>query len=286
MARPLRIEYIGALYHVTSRGNAKGSIFIDDGDRDKFLKILSSVVKKHEWLCHGYCLMDNHYHLLIETPKANLSKGMRQLNGVYTQTFNRIHDRVGHIFQGRYKAILVEKDGYLLELCRYIVLNPVRAGIVKEPEDWRWSSYLSTAGIEGVPEYLTVDWILGQFGGICKEAQEGYRAFVRAGFVEGSPWKNLRGQILLGSEGFTEKFRELLSKREKTKEIPKAQRYIGRQNIDEILNKEGMKDREIRNRQIYEAIVLYGYTQKEVAEYLGLHYTTISKALREVELKN
>ncbi len=135
-----------------------------------------------------------------------------------------------------------------------------------------WSSYLGTVGIEGVPEYLTVDWILGQFGGICNEAQEDYRAFVRAGFVEGSPWKNLRGQILLGSEGFTEELRELLSEREETKEIPKVQRYIGRPNIDAILNKEGMKDRETRNRQIHKAIVLYGYTQREVAEYLGLHY--------------
>ncbi len=166
--------------------------------------------------------MDNHYHLLIETPEANLAKGMRQLNGVYTQTFNRIHRRAGHVFQGRYKAILVEKESYLLELCRYVVLNPVRAMIVKRPEDWRWSSYLSTGGIKGVPEYLTVDWIFGQFGCNRKEAQKGYRDFVKAGVVEESPWKNIKGQILLGGEGFIEKLRNLLSEKEEIKEIPKG----------------------------------------------------------------
>src|SRR4030042_5793823 len=129
MARPLRIEFPGAVYHVTSRGNARQTIFIDDEDRGGFLDLLSIVVERFNWICHAYCLMGNHYHLLIETPDGNLSKGMRELNGIYTQHFNRRHGRVGHVFQGRFKAILVEKDSYLLELCRYIVLNPVRAGI-------------------------------------------------------------------------------------------------------------------------------------------------------------
>lgn len=286
MARPLRIEYPGAVYHVTSRGNAKDSIFIDDKDRDNFLKVLSFVVKRYNWICHGYCLMYNHYHLLIETPEANLSKGMRQLNGVYTQTFNGRHERVGHVFQGRYKAILVEKESYLLELCRYIVLNPVRAGVVKRPEDWRWSSYLSTVGIKGVPEYLTTDWILNQFGSNRKEAQKNYRDFVRAGVGAESPWKNLKGQILLGSEGFIEKFRNLLSDKGEIREIPRVQRYLSRPGIDEILNKEMVKDKKIRNKQIHKAIMQYGYSLKEVGDYLGVHYTTISKALKGAELEN
>lgn len=130
MARPLRVEYPGGIYHITSRGNAQQPIFLSDTDRESFLDILASIVKRFNWPCHAYCLMDNHYHLLIETPEGNLSKGMRQLNGVYTQWFNRIHRRVGHIFQGRYKAIVVEKEAHLLELCRYVVLNPLRAGIV------------------------------------------------------------------------------------------------------------------------------------------------------------
>ena len=134
MARPLRIEFPGALYHVTSRGNARQRVFRDDEDREMFLATLAWVVERFGWRCHAYCLMDNHIHLLIETPQPNLSRGMRQLNGVYTQPFNRRHRKVGHLFQGRFKAVLVEKERYLLELARYIVLNPVRAKMVKTPE--------------------------------------------------------------------------------------------------------------------------------------------------------
>ena len=129
MARPLRIEYPGAVVHVTSRGNEKRAVFEDDPDREAFLNTLAHVNKRYHWICHAYCLMDNHYHLLIETPEGNLSLGMRQLNGVYTQTLNRRHRRVGHLFQGRFKAILIQKDSHLLEVCRYVVLNPVRERI-------------------------------------------------------------------------------------------------------------------------------------------------------------
>src|SRR4030067_2490661 len=133
MARPLRIEYSEAVYHITSRGNDRKKIYSDDEDRENFFGVLETVVKKYNWLCHAYCLMDNHYHLLVETRDANLSIGMRQLNGVYTQLYNRRHRRVGHVFQGRYHAILVQKETYLIELTRYVVLNPVRAGMVAEP---------------------------------------------------------------------------------------------------------------------------------------------------------
>lgn len=133
MARPLRAEYPGAIYHITSRGNARQPIFEDDEDRKAFQVLLESLVSRYNWLCHAYCLMDNHYHLLVETPDGNLSEGMRQLNGIYTQSFNGRHGRVGHVFQGRFKAILVGRENYLLELCRYVVLNPIRAGIVRSP---------------------------------------------------------------------------------------------------------------------------------------------------------
>lgn len=132
MARPLRLEFPGAIYHVTSRGNARNAIFLDDEDRVLFLACLGAVVTRFGWWCHAYCLMDNHYHLLIETPEGDLSRGMRQLNGVYTQRFNRRHGRAGHVFQGRFKAIVVDRDSYLLELCRYVVLNPIRAGMVSQ----------------------------------------------------------------------------------------------------------------------------------------------------------
>ena len=166
--------------------------------------------------------MDNHYHLLVETPKANLSLGMRQLNGIYTQAFNRRHRRVGHIFQGRFKAILVEKEAHLLELCRYVVLNPLRVGIKgvkKRVEQWGWSSYRATAGLGPVPGFLTVDWVLGQFGQRRRQAQARYRVFVKEG-LESQPWEELRGQIYLGSEEFVESHAK---RGEEIKEVPREQ---------------------------------------------------------------
>ena len=132
MARPLRIEFNGALYHITARGDKRADIFEDNEDREQFLNLLKEVCSRFNWQIHAYCLMDNHYHLLVETPEGNLSLGMRQLNGVYTQKFNRKHKRVGHVFQGRIKRIIVEKDAHLLELARYIVLNPVRAKMIRK----------------------------------------------------------------------------------------------------------------------------------------------------------
>src|SRR6185369_14384072 len=171
MPRPKRIQYEGAVYHVTSRGNERRKIVLDDKDRWLFVRMLSETIEEHGILCHGWVLMDNHYHLLVETPSGNLSTAMKHLNGIYTQKFNRRHDRVGHLFQGRYKAIVVDKNRYLQELCRYVVLNPVRAGMVKEPKGWKWSSYRATAGFESAEPWLEVSWILEQFGKNLKKAQ-------------------------------------------------------------------------------------------------------------------
>jgi putative transposase len=283
MARPLRIEYPNAVYHVTSRGNARNKIFLGDQDRENFLFVLDAVVKRYNWLCHAYCLMDNHYHLMIETPDANLSRGMRQLNGVYTQKYNWWHSKTGHIFQGRYKSILVDKENYLLELCRYVVLNPVRANMVEKPEEWKWSSYGATAGLRTVPNYLTADWILGLFNNNKAEAQKRYRKFVREGIHTGSPWDDLQGQILLGEEGFIEKYKDLLSDKEQIKEIPRPQRYVSRPRLAKLLSKEDKTAR--RNRGIHSAHVKYGYTLKEIADHLEIHYTTVSKAIKGLEGK-
>jgi putative transposase len=136
MSRPLRLEFAGALYYIASRGNGRNLIYLQDDDFELFLQVLADVCERYNWVVHAYCLMSNHYHLLVETPDANLSQGMRQLNGVFKQSMNRKHHRVGHLFQGRYKAILVDKDAYLLELCRYIVLNPIRANMVNSPDEW------------------------------------------------------------------------------------------------------------------------------------------------------
>jgi REP element-mobilizing transposase RayT len=272
MARPLRIEYDGALYHVTSRGNERKAIFRDDEDRLSFLDTLQKVNERYNWICHGYCLMSNHYHLIIETPDCNLSKGMRQLNGVYTQLFNRRHHRVGHIYQGRYKSILIEKESYLLEVSRYVVLNPVRAKAVKRPEDWKWSSYRGTAGLEKPHKSITPDWILGQFGAKKRQAENKYREFVARGIGEEGIFREVRGQTILGENAFFEKLLAYVKAHEDIKEIPKRQRYAGRPALSEILKVGSLKSDEIRK-----AIKEHGYSQKEVLEFLGVHYSTISR---------
>ena len=235
MARPLRIEYDGAVYHVTSRGNERKSIFKDDEDRMFFLDILKKVNDKYNLLCHAYCLMNNHYHLVIETPDGNLSKGMKQINGVYTQTYNKRHNRVGHIFQGRYKAILIQKESHLLEVSRYVVLNPVRATAVKHPEEWKWSSYRGTAGNDNPHPCLTTDWLLGQFGSKKRQSEKKYSEFVTAGIDEEKIWKDVRGQSILGEDDFVEKFIRHVEGYKEVKEIPKSQRYIGRPELVELL---------------------------------------------------
>jgi len=283
MARQLRIEYPGAVYHVTSRGNARNDIFADDEDRVTFLNVLHLVISRFNWLCHAYCLMNNHYHLLIETPDGNLSKGMRQLNGVYTQLYNRRHGLAGHVFQGRFKSILVDKDSYLLQLCRYIVQNPVAANLVETPAEWPWSSYRATAGLAPAPRWLTVRWVLGQFGRAKAEAQKCYREFVNGGMTDPSPWAALVGQIFLGKEGFAEKLAPQLTDRKKQAEIPKQQRYASRPALRSIFADCRRMSRAEKNEAIYRAHVTFGYTLKEIGEILGVHYATVSRVVKKVE---
>jgi len=279
MSRPLRIEFPGAVYHVTSRGNAKADIFREDGDRQLFLKVLTQVVKRFNWLCHAYCLMDNHYHLLIETPEGNLSAGMRQLNGVYTQAFNRKHGRVGHVFQGRFRSILVEKQSHLLELCRYVALNPVRAGACEHPSHHPWNSYLATLGKQPCPSFLTTDWVLGNFFRSRGKARIAYQKFVEDGLSTSSrsPWTQLRGQIVLGGDAFLQRIRDLLEDQDLAAEIPRHQRHIGRPALETLLPRGGSLSKQERNRLIREAHLAHGYRLAEIARASGLHYTTISK---------
>ncbi len=218
--------------------------------------------------------MTNHYHLLIETVDPTLSRGMRQLNGVYTQAFNRRHECVGHVFHGRYKAVLVEKETYLLELSRYIVLNPVRAKMVKKPEEWEGSSYRATVGLCEVPSFLTIDWILSQFSDDREKAQLLYREFVSEG-VEKSPWNELRGQIYLGSERFIESIPKLGAK---LSEVPRKQRLPDRPALKEIF-----ADVATTDEGIFNAYHEHSYTMRKIAEYLGVHYATVSRRLRRAE---
>jgi len=280
MARPLRIIFPGAVYHVTSRGNNKKKIFTDAQDREDFLKVLNQVKTRYHWLCHAYCLMDNHYHLLIETPDGNLSIGMRQLNGVFTQLFNKRHGKVGHLFQGRFKGILVQKDSHLLEVSRYIVLNPVRAKLIKNPNQWKWSSYAATAGQRSKPPYLTVDGILGQLASKRKKAEGLYREFVRAGIRSESIWKDLRAQSILGEDSFVKRLKDHLTGKEAISEISKSQRFINRPPLEKIFTAEVIRKKGIRNDRILKAVERHGYTQKQISEHLGLHFSSISRIIR------
>lgn len=281
MARPLRIEFPGAVYHLTSRGNEKKPIFLGDEDRKSFLNLLADVNARYHWVCHAYCLMDNHYHLLMETPEGNLSIGMRQLNGVYTQAFNRRHGRVGHLFQGRFKAILIEKDSHLLEACRYVVLNPVRAGAVENPERWRWSSYRATGGREKPHPCLSTEWILHQFGGVREKAEREYKRFVREGMRGESFWKEVKAQSILGTEAFVQRLIDYVRGHEEIPEIPKAQRYLSRPGLAQLFSGKIPRDIRKRNKTVEEAVERYGYTQREVADHLGMHFTSISRIMRK-----
>jgi REP element-mobilizing transposase RayT len=271
MARPIRIEYAGGLYHVTSRGNARQHIFLDDGDYRLFLKTLGDVVERFRWIIHAYCLMGNHYHLLIETPQANLSMGMRQLNGVFTQKYNRRHERTGHLFQGRFKAFIIDKDAYILELSRYIVLNPVRAGLVSSVEEWPWSSYRAMAGSQISEPFIHTDWLLGLFSDIKSQARRLYISFVNEGAVVESPLKAAKGGLLVGSPSFVEKFRDALAVSDAGEESVRREKYAARPPITEIFTSQD-RDEAIRN-----AVIKWGYKLKEVADYAGLHYSRVSR---------
>jgi REP element-mobilizing transposase RayT len=275
MARPLRIEFPGALYHITSRGDGRDDIYRGDGDRRLFLGLLTEVCERFNWWGHAYCLMTNHYHLLMETPDGNLSKGMRQLNGVYTQRFNDVHGRCGHVFQGRYKAIIVEKDAYLQELARYIVLNPVRAGIVNWPQDWRWSSYRATTGEAPCPQWLRRDWLLSAFGATEQAAVAHYLRFVADGIEQPSPWQQLRHQVFLGSEIFVEQVRRQLPHDRDLSEIPRAQRRPHAMSLADYAQLHPNRD-----AAIAAAYASGGYTLKQIGEYFGLHYAQVSRIAR------
>jgi REP element-mobilizing transposase RayT len=255
-------------------------IFEDNYDRTVFLSILEEVIKRYNWICHAYCLMDNHYHVLLETVDPTLSIGMRYLNGVYTQRFNFRHHRVGHIFQGRFKSILVDRDTYLLELCRYVVLNPVRAGSARSAYVYRWSSYKPTAGFSKPPSFLTVDWILSQFGTDREQAKQEYRQFVGAGTGIASPWEELKAQCILGGKEFLEEIKPRLKEKSEITEIPREQRLALRPSLEKLFPDSAKKTRRDRNRAIWKAHMDHGYRLNEIADHLGLHYATVGRIIR------
>jgi REP element-mobilizing transposase RayT len=269
MSRPLRIALAGGLYHVTSRGDRREAIDRDNQDRRDWLAVLSEVCRRFNWRCHAYCAMTNHDHLVVETPDANLSKGMRPLNGVYTQATNRRHGLMGHRFQGRFKAILAERDGYLRELARYVVLNPERAGMVAQAGEWPWSSDRAMVGQESAPAWLQTDWVRGQFGHERSGAQARYAAFVRAGIGPPSVREGLRHQVVLGSEAFVQRQCAASKPPERLREVPRAQRRVFAKPLVDVARRYPDR-REAMARACRTGVS----SMQEIADCFGVHCST------------
>ena len=256
MARPLRIEYPGAFYHVIQRGNEKKDIFISDQDRIKFYQYLAILHTRYKVNLHGYCLMNNHYHLIVETKNANLAKAMHSLNTSYTVYFNIKRKRAGHLFQGRYKAILVEADEYLHQLSRYIYLNPVRAGLVKEPGDYPYSSYQYFTSPTKAPDWLSLNFILSIFDENVKKAKSLYKKFVLDGLGNETEVirKNINFGFLLGNQDFIEDIKTRFIQGKQDREIPVlkiAQNELNPNDIKERIIKK------IGDNKLSRAICIY-----------------------------
>jgi REP element-mobilizing transposase RayT len=295
MGRPLRIEYSGALYHITSRGNEKRKIFLEDADRIKFLGMLEDYHDRYGILIHSYVLMNNHYHLILETPKGNLLKVMHGINGGYTGYFNRKYGRVGHLFQGRYRGILVEKDTYLIALSRYVHLNPVRARVVEKPEQYHWSSYRGYIGKERECGWMEYSWVLSQFAGNRNRARRKYREYVEEALTQrvDSPMRDLRSQVILGGKEFIDRMRGMFKGKPLSGEIIERKRLVECLTVEEVIREVakvfGVKEGVIRSpgsrANTARKVALYfvqrytGLGNEEVGELFGgIHYSTVSKA--------
>lgn len=273
MARPLRLEMKDGYYHVMSRGNRREAIFKDDADRKKFLELLGRQHDRRGWNVLAYCLMTNHYHLLIHTPSPNLSRGMRDINGIYTQGFNRRHRKVGHLFQGRYTAHLVDKDAYLLELCRYVVLNPVRARMVSGPRQYRWSSYRATTGQVAAPRWLDVDQVLSRFAKRRPTGILRYRRFVQDGVSTKVALESPKRSLFYGDDAFVEEMLKKLQLPEDLSEHPHIKTAVSAKPL------EWYAERYERDEAMSAAWETGAYSLRDIGRQFGLHYASVSRIL-------
>ena len=291
MARPLRIEFPSAFYHVISRGNERKAIFKSDSDREKFLQYLKLATGRYRAVIYAYCLLDNHYHLLVETPEGNLSKVMRFINGSYATYFNVKRNRAGHLLQGRYKAILVEKDTYALALSRYIHLNPVKAGIVKRPEEYRWASYC--AYIEkSNKDWIDTGFLLRQFSGDLAKSRRRFMKFTHEGIkkeLEDPAAQSFAGMIL-GREEFVKQVRSIVNgKRVRQRDFPAFKALKMRPTLEEIEERVGREittiKKERRKIGIYLSHHYSGNSLREIAEwYGGIGESGISQVVKRFSL--
>jgi REP element-mobilizing transposase RayT len=270
MARPPRLEVPDGIFHTWTRGNERRAIYRDDEDFRRFLKLLGRAVTRYRWRLLTYCLMRNHYHLLLETPEPNLSLGMRQLNGVYAQSFNRRHDRVGHLFQGRFGAKLIQDDDHLLTECAYIIRNPLRASDPVHPLDWPWSSHRATLGLEAAPPFLDVDRLLSFFGSTRRTAREQYRAF-----VEERDDARLAHPLVEGDDEFVAQH---IAAVPPDPEFPRRYRTLRPPLAELITDRDDPKSLAVAHLD-------HGYSMRQIASHLGCGTATISRRIRAHEAR-
>lgn len=274
MVRPLRLEMADGHYHVMARGNWRAPIYKDDDDRLAFLDLLQRSHERLGWNVLAYCLMTNHYHLLVHTPEPNLSRGMRDVNGIFTQRFNRRHGKVGHVLQGRYTAHVVDKDSYLTEVARYVVLNPVRARMVAGPRQYKWSSYRATIGQVEAPSWLAVEPLLLQFSRRRSVAIEQYRCFVQDGVHGGGKLEAPKHALFYGGQQFIEQMLMRLDLPDELPERRRSQRSLKAKPIDWYAS------RYQRDEAIAFAWATGAYTLREIGTHFGLHYQSVSRIVR------
>ena len=288
MARPLRIEYAGAFYHVLNRGLERRDIFRNSRDYENFLSLLEDMRHKYQLVAHAYSLIPNHYHLFLETPQGQLSVIMRHIDGVYTQRYNKKYNRAGPLFQGRYKAILVEKEAYSLELSRYIHLNPLKAGLVRNPEDWLWSSYKNFINRKPPPEFLNPHWLLSQFGTTSETAKKNFIQFTWEGLKQNwDPFKNLKKGSILGEDSFVAWVQQNHIKNKIDPEIPHLKKFKKAPSGEEItavvrglIAQESLQQKFL----IYALKNFSGLKLKEIGEKLGgIKYSAISTTIKRLE---
>lgn len=278
MSRPLRLDFPGAHFHITARGVDRSSIYADSQDRRSFLRILGTMCDRYGAVCHAYCLMDNHYHLLVESLNARISSAMQHLNGTHGRRFNRRWGRTGHLFQGRFHANLVEKESYLLEVVRYIELNPCRSGLVSHPVEWEWSSFRPRLGRSRVPACLCVETVLKRFGDESS-AREGYARFIALELEGEDLDRKLRQEPFVGSERFVSHFANKARALGKNREVPRNQWLANRPSLARLLR--AATHRDAKRQQAVVAFLDYGYAMTEIARELRVHYTTVSRWIRQ-----
>ncbi|MEO3429375.1 transposase [Pelagibius sp. CAU 1746] len=304
MARPLRLELPGAVYHLTTLGNAGQTVFRAAEDSELFLEIVGQACERFDWRCLAYCLLPDRYHLVVETRRATLARGMRQINGRYTQAFNRRHGVGGHLFQGRYRAVMVEKPGFVAAVCRDVLRRPLELGLAEEAAAWRWSSCRALLGRlpsgRSAPDWLAVDDLLGLYAGASAAPDlpapdldapdldapdlDAARRRCAADIAADRPsvWESLRHQVFLGSEDFVVRMRERAAAeaagRGSLAEIPKAQWQAPPPPLQSFAAQAPS-----REEAMARAYLSGAYSQNTIAAHFGVHYSTVSRAVRRFE---